>query len=243
MRTFWERTILPKVPHLFDTFTSLSSSLIPSSPSLRPSFAAVLFLDSFCPSFSFLRICCATRFVSPLSFARCSSSSVELSMLLCGGFWHLQRDITVPVSRSTIRYRSPAGAQLWSFFLLPSPATVYEVSLSLCNCCFWRFFFSFSKKKSLVRRAVSSGFPISGSRIWSFLQCIISVSILCNVVLRFLLLSSPAFFFRSLVFWRYCCRAVFLILTLYWCLSGGLECTPPFLVAAVLTVFISEDRI
>ncbi len=185
MRTFWERTNLPKVSHLFDTFTSLSSSLILSSPSLRPSFAAVLFLDSFRPSFSFLRFCCATRFVSPLSLAGCSTSSVELSMLLCGVFWHLQRDITVPVSRSTIRYRSPAGAQLWSFFLLPSPATVYEVSLSVHNCCVWRFLSLFRKKNLLCGELGLPRFPISGSRIWSFLQCIISMSILCNVVLRF----------------------------------------------------------
>jgi hypothetical protein len=104
-------------------------------------------------------------------------------------------------------------------------------------------FFSFSKKNLSCGELCLAEFPISGSRMWSFLQCIISVSILCNVVLRFFLLSSPAFFFRSLVFWRYCCRAVFLILTLYWSWSGGLQCTPPFLVAAVLPVFSSEDRI
>lgn len=159
-------------------------------------------------------------------------------MLLCAGFWHLQRDITVPVSRSTIRYRSPAGAQLWSFFLLPSHATVYEVSLSVCNCCVWRFFPVFQKKNLLCGELCLPGFPISGSRIWSFLQCRSSVM---SCLGFFCFLGPP--FFRSLVFWRYCCRAVFLILTLYWCWSGGLECTPPFLVAAVLPVFSSEDRI
>jgi hypothetical protein len=140
--------------------------------------------------------------------------------------------LSLPLRSTTLKLFSASKPRygLWS-----KPLSVQLLCMAL--------FFSFSKKISRAASCVLRDFRFQGHGCEVFFSVLSQCRSSVMSCLGFFCCLAPLFFFHSLVFWRYCCRAVFLILTLYWSWSGGLECTPPFLVAAVLPVFSSEDRI